>query len=178
VNTAGLCYHFGSKEGLYEEVVSEAGRQLAAAGEDIGNRLVNAAPEAKLYYAVESLSQKLSEEQAWIAKLLARELVAPRGDNGGALSAGVGGYYVLLHAAIYELLGAQADRQLVHLHTLSVIGQCVFYCLAAKNLRRAFPQLPGPLPTQEKLARHVASVSLEALRQQIRSRDYELNPSR
>lgn len=70
---------------------------------------------------------------------------------------------------------ASVDCETVRPHALSVINQCLSYRLAGENLLEVFPQLQWPLPTQMKLARHVASLSLEVLHHESRNPDYELS---
>lgn len=168
VNAAALCYHFRSKEGLYQAVVSEAGRQLAAAAEEINQQIADATPEARVRSIVESLFKKLGEGSAWIARLAARLLADPAGERPGWVGLGFERYFLLLQGDIKKLLGPQADSEAVRLHAIGVISQCLFYCLAGETLHEVFPQLRGPLPAQMKLAQHVASQSLEILRSQRR----------
>ena len=69
-NVAGVCYHFHSKEGLYEAVSMEAGQRLS--GGDTGLMVSgHSLPEERLLTLTESLLQRLSAKRAWIAKLLA-----------------------------------------------------------------------------------------------------------
>jgi len=75
----------------------------------------------------------------------------------------LGGVFVLLQSAIRDLLGPQAGRQTVRLLALSVVSQCVFYCLARENWRRAFPQWLRALPDRGDLAEHIVHFSIEAL---------------
>jgi AcrR family transcriptional regulator len=168
VNAAALCYHFRSKEGLYQAVVSEAGRQLAAAAEGLNQQIADAAPEARVRNIVESLFQKLGEGRAWIARLVARLLADPAGERPGWVGLGFERYFLLLQADIKKLLGPQVDAETVRLHALSVTSQCLFYCLAGETLHEVFPQLEWPLPTQPKLAQHVASQCLAVLKSQNR----------
>ena len=163
VNVAALSYYFRSKEGLYEAVVSEAGLLLVAAAERLGEHSDDAPPEVRLRRIVESLFEKLSEDHAWIARLVAREMVDPAGERAGWVGLGFERYFLLLQAEIDGLLGHEADREAVRLHALSVISQCLFYCLARENLPQVFLRLEGSLPAGEILARHVASTSLKAL---------------
>ena len=76
-NVAGVCYHFRSKQGLYEAVILEAGRQLFGEDGRVQGPALQGPPEQRLRAIVESLFEKLSGERVWTAKLLARELVAP-----------------------------------------------------------------------------------------------------
>jgi AcrR family transcriptional regulator len=161
---AAVFYHFRSKEGLYQAVVSEAGRRLAAAAEDISQQSAGATPEERIRSIVESLFERLGEDHAWIARLVTRLLADPAGERPGWAGLGFERYFLLLQADIRKLLGPRPDCETVRLHALSVISQCLFYCVAAETLIEIFPQLEWPLPTQKKIAGHVASLPLEALR--------------
>jgi len=163
VNLAALSYYFHSKEGLYDAVVSEAGFQLVTAAERLGRHSDDVSPEVRLRSIVESLFEKLSEEHAWIARLVVRQMADPAGERAGWVGLGFERFFLLLQAEINRLLGPQAEREAVRLHALSVISQCLFYCLAGENLSQVFLRLEGPLPAREILSRHVASTSLEAL---------------
>src|SRR5262249_3116997 len=70
-NVAGVCYHFHSKEGLYEAVSIEAGRRLSDMEEGLV-ALRSFPAEQRLLRLIESLLKRLSAGRAWIAKLLAR----------------------------------------------------------------------------------------------------------
>ncbi len=176
VNVAALSYYFRSKERLYEAVVSEAGFQLVAAADRLGNHSDDAPPpEVRLRCIIKSLFKKLSEDHAWIARLVARQMADPAGERAGWVGLGFERYFLLLQAEINRLLGPQADREMVRLHALSVISQCLFYCLAGENLPQVFLRLEAPLPAWETLARHVASISLKALQCENGEQAYELS---
>jgi TetR/AcrR family transcriptional regulator, regulator of cefoperazone and chloramphenicol sensitivity len=164
VNVAAITYYFRSKEGLYEAVVSEAGAQLVAAAEGLGKHSDDVSTEVRLRSIVESLFKTLIEDHAWIARLVARQMADPAGERAGWVGLGLEKYFMLLQAEINSLLGPQADREVVRLHALSVISQCLFYCLVGQNLPQVFLRLEGPLPPWEILARHVASTSFKAMR--------------
>jgi AcrR family transcriptional regulator len=160
---AVACYYFHSKEELYEAVAKEARQQLAVQGEGFAGCPSDAPPQERLRSVVDSLFGRLGGQRVWIAKLLARELLDPVGGTTIPVGAGMGGDLALLQAAVHHLLGPWASVETVRLCALSVIAQCVFYCLAGEKLHRVFPQLLRPLPEQEHLANHVARFSLEAL---------------
>ena len=161
-NVAGVCYHFHSKEGLYAAVIMEAGRRLASENEGlvISQPL---APEQKLLQLVESLMHRLSAEGAWIAKLLTRELVDPAVGARNYVASGLERDFVLLQAVMRELLGAEADREAIRLHALSMIGECVSCSLAGENLHHPLHQLAVGLPGRTHLARFLTQRSLGAL---------------
>jgi AcrR family transcriptional regulator len=162
-NVAGVCYHFTSKEGLYQAVITEAGRRLSDSDESFvipGN----VSPEERLQRLTESLLQRLSAKRAWTAKLLARELVDQAcGANLYAASA-LERYFVLLQAVMRDLLGAGANSEAIRLHAFSMIGECIFYSLEGENRRHALTQFSVCLPNRAGLARAITQRSLGALR--------------
>jgi AcrR family transcriptional regulator len=83
VKSAALCYHSRNKETLYQAVVSEAGRRLAAAAQEINQQIADATPEARVRSIVESLFKKLGEDHAWMGRLVARLLADPAGERPG-----------------------------------------------------------------------------------------------
>ena len=164
VGVSTVADQFRSNEQLYQLVVSEAGRQLAASADQVAKRMAGATPEARLQSTVDSLFKQLGEKQAWIAKLIARLLADPAGHGAGWVGLGLEKYFLLIREDIKKLLGPTAAFETVSLHALSLINQCVFYCFADARLHRIFPQFPGIMPKQPIIARHVATAALKALR--------------
>jgi TetR/AcrR family transcriptional regulator, regulator of cefoperazone and chloramphenicol sensitivity len=161
-NVAGICYHFQSKEGLYRAVMMEAGRRLSDRDEGfvVSRRLL---PEQRLRKLTESLLQRLSAERAWIAKLLARELVDPACGAHTYVASGLERDFVLLQAAVRDLIGADASSEAIWLHALSVISECVFYCLAGEDLDHPLTHLAVRLPNRARLAHFLTQRTLRAL---------------
>jgi AcrR family transcriptional regulator len=164
-NVAGVCYHFHSKEGLYEAVIMEAGRRLSDQDEGfvVSQYLP---PEQKLPKLVESLLQRLNAEGAWIAKLLARELIDPACGAHTYVASGLERDFVLLQAVMRDLLGAKANSEAIRLHALSVIGECVSYSLAGENPHHPLTQLAVRLPNRARLARFLTQRALGALQRE------------
>ncbi len=164
-NVAGVCYHFRSKEGLYQAAVMEAGRRLSDhdGGFDASPHLP---PEQRLLKLVECLLQKFSAERLWIAKLLARELVDPAGGAHNYAASGLERDFVLFQAAMRDLLGAKANSETIRLHALSLISECVIYCLAGENPDHPLTQLAVHLPSRARLAGFVTQRSLGALQRE------------
>ncbi len=161
-NVAEIYYYFQSKEGLYEAVIMEAGRRLLAQNGNFraSRRLP---PEERLLKLVESLLQRLSAEGAWTAKVLAREWVDPACGAHNYAASGLERDFVLLQAVMRDLLGAKADTEAIRLYALSLIGECVFYCLAGENLQHPLTQLVVGLPSRPRLARFLTQRSLRIL---------------
>lgn len=162
-NGAGICYHFQSKEGLYQAVLREAGRRLSERNKDFAAYCTHLPPEQRLLKLTESLLQKLAERRAWIAKLLARELVDPVCGADTYVASGLERDCVLLHSVMRDLLGSNPNREAVRFYAQQLIGECVFYCLAAEIPNHPLTQLSAPFPNRGLLARFLAVRWLAAL---------------
>ena len=169
VEVAALRHDFHNEETLFTAVISEAGQQLAAAAKEVSGRLADTEPEANLQSIVGSLFKKLGEEHASIGRLVVHLLASPAVVGEGWLGVGLEGYFLLLQAQIKKLLGPNADSGRVTLHALSVISQCLCFCLAPDKLPRVFPHMQESLPGPEIIAHHVTSLSLAALRSENQS---------
>jgi AcrR family transcriptional regulator len=161
-NVAGVCYHFQSKEGLYQAVMMEAGRQLSDSNATrvAANRL---SPEERLLALTESLLRRFNSKRAWIAKLLARELIDCADNTRSHAASRLEKDFVLLQAAARNFLGADDTGEVVRLHVLTLIGECVFYSLVAENPRHPLNQFAAA-PSAKALARFLTQRSLKALR--------------
>ena len=162
-NVAGICYHFKSKEGLYQAVLMEAGRRLSESDKDLAACRAHLPPSQRLLNLTESLLQKLSERHAWIAKLLARELLEPAYGTRSYVASGLERDCVLLQYVMKDLLRADPSPEAVRLHALHLIGECVFYSLAAENPNHPLTQLSAGFQARAHLARFLTQRSLAAL---------------
>jgi AcrR family transcriptional regulator len=174
-NVAGICYHFMSKEGLYQAVLMEAGRQLSNRDEDLATGCAHLPPGQRLLRLTESLLEELSERRAWIAKLLARELLDPICGAHTYVASGLERDCVLLQSVMRDLLGANPSREAVRLHALRLVGECVFYSLAAENPQHPLTQLSVGFPSRARLAQFLTERSLAAL-QRERPKSQDSNP--
>ncbi len=165
-NVAGVCYYFQSKEGLYKAVMMEAGRWLSQPEEN-STLSRNLSPEQRLLRLAESLLERLSARGAWIAKLLARELVDPVCGAHTYAASGLERDFVLLQAALRDLLGADASNEAIRFHALSLIGESVLCCLAGTNPHHPLIQLAVGLPTRRRIARFFTGRFSETLEQDL-----------
>jgi len=165
INVAGVCYHFRSKEGLYEAASMEAGRQLSDQDEGFAASR-HVPPEQRLLPLVESLLKRLSARRAWIAKLLARELVDPPCGAHNYAACGLERDFILLQAVMRDLLGTKANSDAVRFHALSVIGECVFYSLAGENPCHPLTQLAVTSLSRARLARFLTQRALVAVQRE------------
>ncbi len=162
VNTATVYYHYVDKERLFEAVTQEAYQQLL---NPPASRLASSTsymtPKQELHVIIESLFQRLNGSDAkWIAKLAIREVVEPSEATTRALGAGLCGYLALLQSAIRKMLSPDVDMDEVRLHALSVLSQCVFYCVAQDSLRQIFPELKMTVLSPNNVVNHIKNVAL------------------
>jgi AcrR family transcriptional regulator len=162
INVAGVCYNFDSKEGLYQAVMMEAGRQLS----ELDRNFVTSThlpPEQRLLALIESLLQRFGAKRAWIAKLLARELVDHTDKTHSYAASQLERDFVLLQAVMRDLHGTDTHSETVRLHALTLIGECVFYSLTGENPRHPLSQF-AVTPSTRTLARFLTQRSLRAIR--------------
>jgi TetR/AcrR family transcriptional regulator, regulator of cefoperazone and chloramphenicol sensitivity len=161
-NIAAAHYHFGDKEGLYAAVFEYAERHSA----ELASSLVTEGerPEDQLRAYVASFLSRLLDPRkpAWIARLLARELIDPTPALDRLVRRRVRANHDQLAEILRSLLGPEATPETVRLCTLSVISQCVFYRNSAAVVSRLYPEL---VPSREvqQLADHVTRFSLAAM---------------
>ena len=163
-NIAAAHYHFGDKEGLYAAVFEYAERNavermLPEPAEGEGKD-----PEERLRSHVTSFLSRLLDpgKPAWIARLLARELIDPTPALDGLVRRRMRANHDQLADIIRAILGSDATEEAVRLCTLSVISQCVFYKNSAAVVSRLYPEIV-PSREVERLADHVTRFSLEAM---------------
>ena len=162
-NVAGICYHFESKEGLFQAVLMEAGRRLSDGDKDLSACCAHLPSDQRLLNLTEWLLQKLSERRAWISKLLARELLEPACGAHTYVASGLERVCALLQYVMKDLLRANPSPEAVRLHALHLIGECVFYSLAAENPNHPLTQISVVPPSLTGLARFLTERSLTAL---------------
>jgi AcrR family transcriptional regulator len=162
-NVAGICYHFQNKEGLYQAVLMEAGRRLSDRDEAMAASCAHLLPDQRLLKLTESLLQKLGERRSWIAKLLARELLEPACGAHTYVASGLEKDCALLQYVMKALLGANPNPEAIRLYALRLIGECVFYSLAAENPHHPLTQLSVGFPSRARLARFLTERSLSVL---------------
>jgi len=163
-NIAAAHYHFGDKEGLYAAVFEYAERNavermLPEPAEGEGKD-----PEERLRSHVTSFLSRLLDpgKPAWIARLLARELIDPTPALDGLVRRRMRANHDQLAEIIRAILGSDTTEEAVRLCTLSVISQCVFYKNSAAVVSRLYPEIV-PSREVERLADHVTRFSLEAM---------------
>jgi TetR/AcrR family transcriptional regulator, regulator of cefoperazone and chloramphenicol sensitivity len=162
-NIAAVNYHFGDKQGLYAAVFEYAQRR--ASTEDAAAVDEAAPPEDRLRAHVATFVGRLLDPRrpAWIARLLAHELIEPTQVLDRLVRNRMRANHQQIASAIHELLGPAATSETVRLCTLSVISQCVFYRNSEAVVTRLYPEIV-PSKEVERIADHVTQFSLAAIR--------------
>jgi AcrR family transcriptional regulator len=160
-NIAAAHYHFGDKERLYAAVFEHAERRARADARP--DAAPKGTPEDRLRAHVTSFLHRLLDPNrpAWIAQLLAHELVDPT----PALDRFVRRRMRANHEQIAHIvreLAPGVSPETVRLATLSVVAQCVFYRNSAAIVSRLYPNL-DPAREVDRLADHVTRFSLAGI---------------
>jgi len=161
-NIAAAHYHFGGKAGLYAAVFEYAEQQREPLQTDDGG----AAPPAERLraYVTAFLSRLLDPHRpAWMARLLARELIEPTPALDRLVRRRMRANHGQLADIIRELIGPAASDETVRFCTISVIAQCVFYRNSAAIITRLYPEV-APSRDLQRIADHVTRFSLAAIR--------------
>ena len=169
-NVAAVNYHFGDKQGLYEEVLSRAFSSMTGGDPtDLGVD-DDAPPAVRLRAFITGVLAALLDEGrgAGHARLVAREMVDPTDALNRVVDEGIRPQLQTVLPALRELLGPHADSELVRRCASSVVGQCLFYHFGRPAIVQL--QLEESLGQEkiEALASHITAFSLAALEQLAR----------
>ena len=166
-NVAAVNYHFRDKLGLYKEVVEMAAEAMHQCNVDVIEAAEGLAPEDRLRtYIRLTLHQLLGrEEDSWMEKLIARELMEPTPALDLIIEKGIKPTSQRMGRMVAELLGTSLDDARVWRCFLSIKAQCLFYRSGKPITQRMSP--PGFKYTPEiidGLAHHIAQFSLAGIR--------------
>src|SRR5262249_31597409 len=119
-NIAAVNYHFGDKQGLYAAVFEYAQRRASTEDAAAGAVDEAAPPEDRLRAHVATFVGRLLDPRrpAWIARLLAHELIEPTQVLDRLVRNRMRANHQLIAGAIRELLGPAATPETVRLCTL------------------------------------------------------------
>ena len=157
-NIAAAHYHFGDKRRLYAAVFADAERRALASAP--AEAAADGAPAARLRAHVASFLHRLLDPNrpAWMAQLLAHELVDPTPALDRIVRRRMRANHQQIAAILQELApGARPDA--IRLATLSVVAQCVFYRHSAAIISRLYPDF-DPAREVEHIADHITRFSV------------------
>ena len=166
VNIAAVNYHFGDKQGLYDEVLRTAFFNLAGGDPTDWGVPPEAAPVDMLRAFVKSMLSQLMGDEAGAAaytKMIAREMVDPTDALDRLIEEGIRPQIEVLFGVVRELHGGEVDDRVVLRCTASVLGQCLFYYFAQAVITRTQMEALSAKNLDE-LSEHVTRFSLAAIR--------------
>jgi len=166
-NLAAVNYHFRDKLGLYKEVVGMAADAMHRSKVDVIEAAERLAPEDRLRTYIRLTLHRLlgPEEESWMEKLIARELMDPTPALDLIVEKGIRPTSQRMGAMVAELLGTSLEDARVWHCFLSIQAQCLFYKSGKPIAVRMSP--PGFKYTPEiidGLAHHIAEFSLAGIR--------------
>ena len=168
-NVAAVNYHFGSKEGLYINVlrrlISQAIVRFPLAGPP---GAAQPGPEQRFARAVASLVRRVTATVSVdiLSEIMVREMAHPTPALDQIARELIKPQFRQMSVIVAELLGPAAKQREIETATFSVAGQCLFYLLARPLIERlASPALPRSEAGLERLSRHITSFSLAGLRE-------------
>lgn len=164
-NIAAVNYHFGDKEALYAAVLShlsEIARERFPITLDLPPE---ATPQQRLHAFVRSFLWRVlsSDLAARHGRLMAREMVEPTRALDFMVEERIRPEAEALRSIVTELLGSEADPDLVRMTGLSVVGQILFYSHCSPVLSRLFRDASFDVTRLERLADHITAFSLSAI---------------
>ena len=162
-NVAAVNYHFGGKQGLYDEIVSSAIRTMQKTTDDIREAGANQPPEQQLAIFIRIfLARVMEHRDGWIHQLMTREISDPTPALDRVIKNVVRPRMEYLAGVVAQLLHCRVDDLRVQFSVVSVQAQC----LALLNERTArFQPLPPLTPPRiEALVDHITRFSLAGIR--------------
>ena len=172
VNIASVNYYFKSKEDLYADVLEFSWRQALRKYPDGEGPKRPAPVEERLRRFVHTFLLRTLDDgrPAWFGKLMAREIVEPTGALDRVIERAIRPLHESLGGLVREILGVGAGPEEVRMHVFSILGQCLFYRHGRHVIGKMYPDLRLDSREIERIAGHISSVSLSALKRSGRRR--------
>ena len=163
VNSAAINYYFGGKEGLYEEVLVEAHRQLVSLEELCAVVDSGGAPEDKLRAFLElSVRAALKAPELWGLPVLLREVASPSAHLPAPLVETVLPKLNLVHGLVCDITGFAPGSERARHATAMLILPCMFLVLFPEKVQSLL--LPGFAEKPEEVLDAMVTYALGGLR--------------
>ncbi len=176
VNVAAINYHFGDKEGLY-------GAVLAKVFDDGFTRFPSnfgfyegISPEEKLRAFIRGMFYRLLSNAGWAGgtgrgRLIARELLAPTPALEPILERYITPHKDVLVSILIAIIGRNPGPSRLMPCAISIIGQCIYYALAAPVIAKISGEDQPSEDNLERLAEFVWRFSLGGIERISREND-------
>jgi AcrR family transcriptional regulator len=162
-NVAAVNYHFGGKNGLYEDIVQSAIRTMDATTQEIRRAGNGRPPEEQLRIFVRIfLARVVRARDGWIHRFMAHELNDPTPALDLVVRQVIRPRMAYLGSIIAALIGCRPSDPRVDRCVMSVQAQCLLL-LNDKIANRLYPLQVTP-KRLDQLAEHITTFSLAGIR--------------
>jgi AcrR family transcriptional regulator len=164
-NVAAVNYYFGDKQRLYIEAVVRAHRWRMERAQ-LPQWSADTSPDEKLTDFITTFIRRVrtGPDDTWHTRLIMREISSPTAACAEMVQASIRPQFEVLIGILRELLPDGANEDDLHLTAFSIVGQCLFYHFADPVVRNLLSADEYNDLHVDKLAAHIASFSLAALR--------------
>ncbi len=165
VNLAAINYHFRDKEGLYAAVLEHVFHSGFTRFPSRMGIADDTPPEQQLLCFIRGMFYRLLSSEGWAGlsgrgRLIARELLDPTPTFEAILEKYIKPHKDLLLTIIVGIMGENPGPRILLPCAISIIGQCIYYALAAPVIRKIAEE---NAPTDGNLDRLAESVWLFSL---------------
>jgi len=141
VNVAAINYHFRDKQGLYTAVLEHVFHTGFTRFPSHGGIDSGMPPERQLFIFIRSMFYRLLSREGWggrdgKGRLIARELLDPSPAFEAMLDQYIKPHKDLLLTILVGIIGRNPGPQILLPCAVSIIGQCLYYALAAPVIKR------------------------------------------
>lgn len=162
-NVAAVNYHFGGKQGLYDEVIQSAIRTMHGTTEAIQRAGEGQPAEEQLRVFVRIfLMRVVQARDGWIHHLMARELSDPTPALDLIVTHVVKPRMAYLGSVVAKLIGCRPTDARVEHCVMSVQAQCLV--LLNEKITSRFQPFEITNKRLDQLAEHIATFSLAGIR--------------
>jgi len=165
VNLAAINYHFGDKEHLYLSVLKHY-KEIAVQKFSMNVTFPeNEPPDVQLSVFIRSfVYHMLGEGQpSCFGKLMAHECIEPTSALEVIIEEEIRPFFNRLNAIVGQMLESQVDEEKVHLHSMSILGQCLYFRNARPVVCKLLHNDNYCAEEIEKITEHITQFSLAAL---------------
>lgn len=165
-NIAAVNYHFSNKETLYQEVIKHAidnAEQHLPLNKDVNT---DSPPEEKLYSFISGMISRANGEKPEnnLKKIIAFEIANPMEESANLIHAYMKSVRQYLLHIILEITGNQSPTDHHRYCVYSIMSQCLFFSHNKSGKEKYLEKQMKELLTSPKLANHIYTFSLAAIR--------------
>ena len=165
VNLAAINYHFGDKEHLYLSVLKHY-KEIAFQKFSMNVAFPeNEPPDIQLSVFIRSfVYHMLGEGQpSCFGKLMAKECIEPTSALEVIIEEEIRPFFNSLNAIVGQMLGSRVHEEDIHLHSMSILGQCLYFRNAGPVVSKLLRNDRYCTEEIEKITKHITQFSLAAL---------------